>query len=304
MAAETPDDVSSITVADWSVKASGKRGGGQGASLVELVLNEVTKRLARGETVELSSTVQTIKSKAKRLGRLKQAAKERTAVTPRRVLVIKPSTVQRETAKPSRSQGQEYIVEQAKGAMTQVVLVPGQDPLVQATVAQIMERIPEIIRARRQEITEKQIETLVDIYVADDPLREARTAIAMDNARERARFISEIACLNSKQVAENAGHRAANASVTASRWKQQGKIFSVPWQGSELYPAFQFRDGQPKPVVAKILAALPKRFSPWQTAFWFTSGNGWLDGATPADCLDIEDAVVAAAQHESEPIIG
>jgi hypothetical protein len=133
---------------------------------------------------------------------------------------------------------------------------------------------------------------------------EARRAIETDNARERARFLSDTACLTSKEIAQNAGHQAANASVTGSRWKQQGRIFSVPSRGSELYPAFQFREGQPHPSVAKILRELPKQMSPWQVAFWFTSSNGWLRGAAPADRLDDEEAVVKAARRASEPIVG
>jgi hypothetical protein len=78
----------------------------------------------------------------------------------------------------------------------------------------------------------------------------------------------------------------------------------VPSRGSELYPAFQFREGQPHPAVAKILRELPKQMSPWQIAFWFVSSNGWLRGATPADRLDDEEAVVKAAHRESEPIVG
>ena len=90
----------------------------------------------------------------------------------------------------------------------------------------------------------------------------------------------------------------------ASRWKQQGRVFSVPSRGSELYPAFQFREGQPHPAVTKILRELPKRMSPWQIAFWFISSNGWLRGAAPADRLGDEEAVVKAARRESEPIAG
>ena len=178
------------------------------------------------------------------------------------------------------------------------------DPLVERTILRVLERVPEIVHARRQEMTESDIDSLVDLFLKEDPLSEARTAIKMDNARERARFLTDVACLTSKQVAANAGHRAANSSVTASRWKQQGKVFSVPWKGQELYPAFQFRDGQPHPNVAKVLRQLPERLSPWQVAFWFTSSNGWLRGATPADRLYDEAALVSAAQRESEPILG
>ena len=182
--------------------------------------------------------------------------------------------------------------------------MPADDPLLERTVRHTLERLPEIVRARRRELTESNIDRLVELYLTDDPIAEARTAIEADNARERARFLTDVACLTSRQIAEHAGHQATNTSMTASRWKQQGRVFSVPWKGNELFPAFQFRDGQPHPNVAKVLRELPERLSPWQVAFWFTSSNGWLRGATPADRLDDEAALVAAAQRESEPIVG
>jgi hypothetical protein len=178
------------------------------------------------------------------------------------------------------------------------------DPLVERTALKIIHRTREMVHARRRELTESNIDTLIDLYLTDDPIAETRTAIEADNARERAQFLRDVRCLTSKQVAENAGHQAANTSVTGSRWKQQGRAFSVPWKGNELYPAFQFRDGQPHPNVAKVLHELPARLSPWQIAFWFTSSNGWLNGAMPAERLDDETAIVAAARRESEPIVG
>jgi hypothetical protein len=196
-----------------------------------------------------------------------------------------------------------YDVVQSEGSLAHVVVVPKDDPLG-STVSRVVERVPEIARIRRQELTEKNIDALVELYLADDPVAEARRVIETDNARERARFLSVVVCLTSKEIAQNAGHQAANASVTGSRWKQQGRIFSVPSRGSELYPAFQFREGQPHPVVAKILRELPKQMSSWQIAFWFTSSNSWLRGTAPADRLDDEEAVVKAAHRESEPLAG
>src|SRR5262249_9213183 len=152
-----------------------------------------------------------------------------------------------------------------------------------------------------KKLTETEINSLVELYLKDDPISEARIAIENDTAKERARFLSEVACLTSKQVADNAGHKAGNASVTASRWKQQRRIFPVRSQGIDLYPALHFRDGQPNAVGAKILHQLPKHMSPWQIAFWFTSSNGWLEGAPPSTRLDDEDAVVAAARRANEP---
>jgi hypothetical protein len=300
--ADTPKSAaSSIAIADWSVK----RGRGEkdapgkspvlGASLIELVLKEITDALGRGDAVQLST------------------------VTPdpvsRREMVFWPKPrVSNEMAEPGQHaiqrnftdpplETENYDVVQSEGSRAHIVVVPKDDPLG-STVSRVVERVPEIARIRRQELTEKNIDALVELYLADDPVGEARRAIETDNARERARFLSDVACLTSKEIAQNAGHQAANASVTASRWKQQGRIFSVPSRGSELYPAFQFREGQPHPAIAKILRELPKQTSPWQIAFWFTSSNGWLRGAAPADRLDDEETVVKAAHRESEPIVG
>jgi hypothetical protein len=295
---------SSITIADWNVKRT-ERGRDErdapgkspvlGTSLIELVLKEITDALGRGDTVQLST------------------AKPAPAL--HREMVFRPkSRVGTEMAEPAQhsirrnfadspTETENYDVAQSEGSQAHIVIVPKDDPLG-STVSRVVERVPEIARIRRQELTEKNIDALVELYLADDPVGEARRVIETDNARERARFLSDVACLTSKEIAQNAGHQAANASVTASRWKQQGRIFSVPSRGSELYPAFQFREGQPHPAVAKILRELPKQMSPWQIAFWFTSSNGWLRGAAPADQLDNEEAVVKAAHRESEPIAG
>jgi nucleoid DNA-binding protein len=310
--------VSSTTVADWDVKSAKPAGSEKpaarkspsaGVSLVEMIVQEVTGSLERGDTVRLSS-----------FGSMEigQSINPETGnpikSSPDRVMVFKPwkhagfghfifPEFFEESNAPLPPEIENYDVVQSNGALAHVVVVPKDDPLG-STVSRVVERVPEIARIRRQELTEKNIDALVELYLADDPIAEARRAIETDNARERARFLSEVACLTSKEVAQNAGHQAANASVTASRWKQQGRIFSVPSRGSELYPAFQFREGQPHPAVAKILRELPKPISPWQTAFWFTSSNSWLRGATPADRLDDEAAVVKAAHRESEPIVG
>jgi hypothetical protein len=353
--------VSSTTVADWSVRSAAPAGSEKlavgkslsaGGSLVEMVVQEVTGSLERGNTVRLTSsdsfdetdrlfsalgeyTSQELlellyvgqqpgffelmrglfalpdESRLVLQNFLDPETGNKAKLSPDRVMEFKPKGVGRspspeifaESNAPRPPETENYEVTKLEGSHAHVVVVPKDDPLG-STVSRVVERVPEIARVRRQELTEKNIDALVELYLADDPVGEARRAIETDNARERARFLSDVACLTSKEIAQNAGHQAANASVTGSRWKQQGKIFSVPSRGSELYPAFQFREGLPHPTVAKILRELPKQMSPWQIAFWFTSSNSWLRGGAPADRLDDEEAVVKAAHRESEPIVG
>ncbi len=74
--------------------------------------------------------------------------------------------------------------------------------------------------------------------------------------------------------------------------------------GIDLYPAFQFIDGKPRPVIEKILTELGDEFTAWQIAFWFASGNVHLDEEEPRDSLDQIEDVVLAAKRLAEPIIG
>ena len=78
----------------------------QSATLVELVLKEITDCLERGETVKLSSFgLFVVRKKGQRMGRNPKTGEE-VPISPRRVVVFKPSEVlkQRINAPGSPSQ--------------------------------------------------------------------------------------------------------------------------------------------------------------------------------------------------------
>ena len=65
----------------------------ESASLVELVLKEITDCLERGETVKLSSFGSfVVRKKGQRIGRNHKTGKE-VPISPRRVMVFKPSAI-------------------------------------------------------------------------------------------------------------------------------------------------------------------------------------------------------------------
>jgi hypothetical protein len=133
---------------------------------------------------------------------------------------------------------------------------------------------------------------------AEEP-SSAEIAQLRRNAEARKAFLAEYAALTSKQVAELAGSRATNRAALANRWKAQGRIFAIEAGGQSLFPAFQFgEDGQSRPVVAEVLAALGPKTSGWQTALWFTGANGWLGAKRPVDLLESTPEAVAAAAHQ------
>jgi integration host factor subunit alpha len=86
-----------ITRADLSEAVYKKLGlsRAESAELVELVLGEICNTLAKGETVKLSSFGSfVVREKAERIGRNPKTGVE-VPITPRRVLVFKPSNVMR-----------------------------------------------------------------------------------------------------------------------------------------------------------------------------------------------------------------
>jgi hypothetical protein len=118
----------------------------------------------------------------------------------------------------------------------------------------------------------------------------------------RQKFVETVKCLTAEEVATECGHGAKNTSATASRWKEQGRIFAVKFKGRQLYPAFQFEHGEPKPVMQKILAELPSDTTGWERAYFFATPNGYLGQNRPLDLLDKDsDKIVNLARRHSNP---
>ena len=75
----------------------------QSAALVELVLKEITDCLERGETVKLSSFgLFVVRKKGQRMGRNPKTGEE-APISPRRVVVFKPSEVLKQRINAPRS---------------------------------------------------------------------------------------------------------------------------------------------------------------------------------------------------------
>ena len=80
-------------------------------------------------------------------------------------------------------------------------------------------------------------------------------------------------------------------------WLREARVISLAFGHEALYPRFQFDAAfQPRPVIAQILAALPREIGAWPTALWFASANTALEGRRPMDGLDDGADVGAAAR--------
>lgn len=126
---------------------------------------------------------------------------------------------------------------------------------------------------------------------------------ARRNSEARAALIEELGLLTSSEIADLNESQAENRAALASRWKGEGRIFSVRHHGQDYFPAFQLAaDGRPLEVVARLLKALGGARG-WETALWFTAANGYLAGRRPVDLLGTEpESIVEAAEREGAEI--
>ena len=163
--------------------------------------------------------------------------------------------------------------------------------------------LPHMIKHRNQ-LSEANIEKILDGILSDAPRPWVENELEIDNAFLRSRYLQETPLLTGAEVRATSGLNPRNKSEPASRWKREGKLFAVRRSGVDHYPAFQFVDGSPRPVIKAILDALPRDMTGWQIAMWFASGNGWLDGDEPKERLSDPDAVVDAARRLADPALG
>lgn len=162
-----------------------------------------------------------------------------------------------------------------------------------------------MLEQRRREFTERNIEALLDLCLQGEERADIDRELELDNAKLRAEYLREVPVYTATDIHELMhGARLRNPSEPASRWRREKKVFAVRAGRNQLFPRFQFADGHPRPVIREIMRRLPDDMTPWQTAFWFWSGNGWLDGKSPADALGDRDRVLEAASRLREPAVG
>lgn len=119
--------------------------------------------------------------------------------------------------------------------------------------------------------------------VADEEHLDPETG--RDTLEWRKRFMSENKCWSSADVARESGSSAKNQAAIASRWIQEKRIFSVPFERKTWFPRFQFRDGRPIPAVSSVIKAFPDHATGWDLAYFFTSPNSFVGGRKPLELL-------------------
>jgi hypothetical protein len=151
----------------------------------------------------------------------------------------------------------------------------------------------------------KRMSRIIEAMLPDTPVPLPPQVLqARRNAQGRYALLQEFGGLTSAQVGEFAGSKSSNRAALAHRWKSDGRIFSVVYQGDTYFPGFQFDgEGQPLPIIAEIIEILGNVRPGWELALWFTGSDGWLGGKRPVDLLlKKPKKVLEAARREAEEL--
>lgn len=103
------------------------------------------------------------------------------------------------------------------------------------------------------------------------------------------------------EIPSGYGHSVPTSFVRF--WLRQRQCFAYRHDGRYRCPTFQFANGAPKAIVARVIALLCP-MDGWVVMYWFAAANAWLDeGVSPMSVLDSHpEAVLIAASHANDLI--
>jgi hypothetical protein len=157
-------------------------------------------------------------------------------------------------------------------------------PQVESVLRGLVPLVTSRVKARHRE----RLEQLVDVLTQDVKIREVDVRHAQMQARAVQAVLEHSEWVTAEQIGELGGFSKSNLAAPANRWKQERKIFALPYQGQDRFPRYALDEAyRPLPVVEAVLQALGA-ISPWRIAAWFESTNAWLGNRRPRECLALE----------------
>ncbi|CAE6755986.1 hypothetical protein R20943_03145 [Paraburkholderia aspalathi] len=155
----------------------------------------------------------------------------------------------------------------------------------------------ELTRQVRQRISEQEDRVLQGLVDAS-PVRLLTSTRAEMEAKAVAAVLDGTPWLTAQTVGKQQNPDATNPHAVTSRWKKEGKVFSIERAGQTLYPMYIFDEfGNPIPEVAEVLKVF-HGYTPFRIASWFESTNSMLRGKRPREVLATAPSAVFEAARD------
>lgn len=180
---------------------------------------------------------------------------------------------------------------------TLVLRIPATDVprALKPQVEGVLTELAPVVAARVKEKRRTDLELLVDVLMRGVKLRSLDVRHAQMQARALQAVLENSEWLTAEEIGERGKFSPSNLAAPANRWKQEGKIFALPYQGQDRFPRYGLDEAfRPVPGMEALLEVLGP-ISPWRIAVWFESTNAWLDNKRPRERLDTDPLSVLRA---------
>ena len=144
-----------------------------------------------------------------------------------------------------------------------------------------------------------KIDQFLQLLVEQPIMSDLETDYVVKNARLRLKYLQETEFADVSGSSTKDSDSAQYPLDRLLKWEAEKKLFAVWADQAKYFPAFQFKNQNPLPIIAKILNILPNDMNGWHIAYWFSSENGWLGWDFPQQCLNQEERILNAAKQES-----
>ena len=162
-------------------------------------------------------------------------------------------------------------------------------------VESVLEELAPLVAARVKDKRRTDFQSLLDVLLRGVRLRTLDVAQAQKQAKALEAVLENSEWLTAEEIGERGRFSPSNLAAPANRWKQEGKIFAIPYQGQDRFPRYGLDETfRPLPGLEPILAQLGP-ISPWRVAVWFESTNGWLENRRPREIVGTDPVSVLRA---------
>ena len=162
-------------------------------------------------------------------------------------------------------------------------------------IESVLEELAPLVVAKVKERRQTDLQSLLDVLLRGIRLRTLDVSRAQKQAKALQAVLEDSEWLTAEQIGERGKFSPSNLAAPANRWKQEGKIFAVPYQGQDRFPRYGLDETfRPLRGLEPVLAQLGP-ISPWRVAVWFESTNSWLGNRRPREILENDPVKVLRA---------
>lgn len=150
-----------------------------------------------------------------------------------------------------------------------------------------------------RQVQRQRIDQLVKLFVREPIMSDVETDYILGNVKSRLKYLknTEFVTINDSLLGTTPPKGFPLERLL--KWEEDKKIFAVWVDQNKFFPAFQFAKTKPKPIIERVIQLLPDYMHGWLIGYWFSGGNGWLNGVAPKELLQQEEKVLHAAKQVS-----